>query len=117
MNPNSLSRMARDSVSRRFYAQKERVLARNGAFLCVLARVCRILSELLLVFLHKTARKWHRTQLSMRNSDSAVFFGPENSFYRQDRSSSVHFMAVFRKSVGLICACFFCLYRQEKKSS
>ena len=35
-------------------------------------------------FSHKNARNWHRTQLSMRNSDSAAFFGPENSFYRQN---------------------------------
>ena len=66
-------------------------------------------------FSHKTAGKWHRTQLSMRNSDAAAFFGPESSFYRQNWNSFAHFMAVFRKSVGLIRACFFCLYRQEKK--
>ena len=57
-------------------------------------------------FSHKKARKWHRTQLSMRNSDSAAFFGPENSFYRQNWSSFAHFMAVFRNSVGLIRAFF-----------
>ena len=66
-------------------------------------------------FSHKTARKWHRAQSSMRNSDSAAFFGPENSFYRQNWSSFAHFMAVFRNSVGLIRACFFACTGKKKK--
>ena len=48
-------------------------------------------------FSHKDARKWYRAQLLMRNSDSAAFFGQENSLYRQNRSIFTHFMAVLRK--------------------
>ena len=108
--------MARDAVFRRF-------LSTNRACVCAKRRIfvrfgtkMQVSERVVTRFARESAKERRRTALSMRKSDTAPFFGPENSFYRQNWSIFTHFMAAFRKSVCLIRACFFCLQRQKNKS-
>ena len=79
--------MIENGAGRRFSAFLSTKRARISAKTRILVRFDTKLpvSERAVVrFARKTPRKRRCTALSMRNSDTAPFFGPENSFYRQN---------------------------------